>query len=182
MTEVAQVAALLANDLDDIANEEERSTSDTENKDDDLTHDADEANEDNVEEKEEESDKKSHVDEEKESKADNEAEETSVNGVEHEDNKSEKDESSKAVNGLEKEAQTKNDEECDANKDMSDVLVKKEVSEDLKLMNDVLNKLLIETICSSFYSLFFLQTLNRSFSAPGSRWPGATSPRRARAM
>uniref|UniRef100_UPI0037E7966D nexilin isoform X2 n=1 Tax=Semicossyphus pulcher TaxID=241346 RepID=UPI0037E7966D len=126
MTEVAQVAAV---DIDDVTSENEHNMSDTENKEDDYTHEEDDeevCEDDGAEEKIEEG-KSCHSKDE----ADDETDNTHVNGVEDKENNTadEKHERSESVNGdaqhTEKE---KEDAEPDTNQDqsISDFALKKE--------------------------------------------------------
>lgn len=123
MTEVAQVAAAVAHDMDSFGKEKEHNMSDAENKEDDVTHEeedvaADEGDAavDKEDAAEEESEKTSHTEDEKPCKKTDEAsvkaDKTCVNGVEHkEDDKVNygKNEKSEAVNGVAEN--TKNNEE-----------------------------------------------------------------------
>ncbi|XP_010730745.3 nexilin isoform X2 [Larimichthys crocea] len=115
MTEVAQVAAVVAHDMDDVTNEDEHSMSDAENKENDKTHEEDDVNEDSAEE--EESEKTSPKEDESE-----ETDKTRMNGVGHKrnDTANEKDEKSEAVNGVAQDTETKEDQS------ISDLAFKKE--------------------------------------------------------
>lgn len=131
MTEVAQVAAVVAHDnMDNITNEDEHTVSDEENHEDDKTHEEDDVNEDDA--AEEKSDMKSNT------KERNETEKTEMNGVKHEENNNEKDGGSEAVNGIEKDADEKQKEQPDTSEDqnISDVAMKKEVSDKFKVISD----------------------------------------------
>ncbi|XP_044056170.1 nexilin isoform X2 [Siniperca chuatsi] len=126
MTEVAQVAAVVARDMNDVKNEDEHNMSDAENKEDDVV-----VNEDNA--AEEKSEKTSHTDEKPchmDDEASSETDKTHVNGVEHKENDiaDEKNERSEAVNGLAQDTEKKEDDHPDTNKDqnISDVTLKKE--------------------------------------------------------
>lgn len=131
MTEVAQVAAVVAQDINDFANEDEHDISDAENKEDDVTHE-----EENVNNKvEEKSEKMSRVEDENprhvNDEGSNETDETHVNGVQHKDDTAkEKKERSDSVNGVAQDGTTMEDEEPDANEDqtISDLALKKKVS------------------------------------------------------
>ncbi|XP_068563484.1 nexilin isoform X2 [Cebidichthys violaceus] len=133
MTEVAQVAAVVAHDIDDVTNESELNMSDAENKEDDATHEEDDlaVDEDNAaEEKKEETsqieDKEPCNINDEES---NETDKTRMNGVNHKENTAnEKNESSEAVNGVEQGTETKKDADPDTHKDqhISDLTLKKE--------------------------------------------------------
>ncbi|KAM8745646.1 nexilin isoform 2-T2 [Acanthopagrus schlegelii] len=128
MTEVAQVVAVVAQDINDFANEDEHNISDAENKEDDVTHE-----EENVNNKvEEKSEKTSRVEDEKprhvNDEGSNETDETHVNGVQHKDDTAhEKKERSDSVNGVAQDGTTMEDEEPDANEDqtISDLALKK---------------------------------------------------------
>ncbi|XP_031720069.1 nexilin isoform X2 [Anarrhichthys ocellatus] len=133
MTEVAQVAAVVAHDIDDVTNDSELNMSDAENKEDDTTHEEDDVavDEDNAaEEKNEETsqieDKEPcHINDEES----NETDKTRMNGVNHKENTAdEENESSEAVNGVEQDTETKEDADPDTHKDqsISDVTLKKE--------------------------------------------------------
>lgn len=133
MTEVAQVAAVVAQDIDDFANEDEHNISDAENKEDDVTQEEEDVNEDK--EVEEKSEKTSRMEDKEPRHANdegsNETDETHVNGVEHkEDTANEKEERSDTVNGVAQDGKTMEDEEPDANEDqtISDLALKKKVS------------------------------------------------------
>ncbi|KAM9357556.1 nexilin isoform 2-T2 [Symphorus nematophorus] len=127
MTEVAQVGAIVAHDMEDVFNEEEQNMSDAENKEDDVIHQEDAA--------EDKSEKMSNMEDKKPSdmndEASNETDKTHMNGVEHKENNSEnetKDERSEAVNGVAQDGKTKTDEQPDTNEDQntSDLALKKE--------------------------------------------------------
>lgn len=127
MTEVALVATV---DLDDVANEDEHNTSDTENKEDDMAHNEDdEVCEDDV--AEEESKKMSQVEDKKlchtKEDAIEETDKTQINGVECKEENKENE--STGVNGVAQDTE-KVDEQPDTNEDqnVSDVVLKKEVS------------------------------------------------------
>lgn len=132
MTEVAQVAAVVAQDIDDFANEDEHNISDAEHKEDDMTHEEEDDEDKEVEEKSEET---SRVEDKEPRHANdegsNETDETHVNGVEHKDDTAnEKEEGSDTVNGVAQDGKTMEDEEPDANEDqtISDLALKKKVS------------------------------------------------------
>uniref|UniRef100_A0A8C4EBD9 Nexilin n=1 Tax=Dicentrarchus labrax TaxID=13489 RepID=A0A8C4EBD9_DICLA len=108
MTEVAQVAAVVAHDMDDVTNEDEHNVSDAENKEDDMTHEEDVVNEDDA--AEEKSEETSHMEDKKIcSGNDEETDKGHMNGVEHK----EEDDRSDAVNGVEQDG------------DISDLALKK---------------------------------------------------------
>lgn len=120
MTEVAQVAAAVAHNVDDVANENEF----------DVTHRKDDKaiNEDDTEKTSHTEDKKQCENNDKGSKTD----ETHMNGVEHKDRNADnkKNEGSEAVNGEEED--TDNEQaEPDTNEDqnLSDLAMKKQVSQ-----------------------------------------------------
>ncbi|XP_035503872.1 nexilin isoform X2 [Scophthalmus maximus] len=123
MTEVAQVAAVVAHDMDNVTNENEHSTSDAENKDDNVTQEEDDVavnEDDDAEETSEKSPQKE--DEEPCHTNDDESNETDkprVNGVEHEENE-------KKV--VAQDGEKKDDAQPDTNEEqnVSDVILKKE--------------------------------------------------------
>ncbi|XP_034438473.1 nexilin isoform X1 [Hippoglossus hippoglossus] len=129
MTEVAQVAAVVAHDMDDVTNENEHSMSDAENKEDDVTHEEEEEDVavdegDDIEKKSEETsqeeDKKTgHTDDEDGTETDK----PHVNGVEHK----EKDTDDK-TNGEATDDEEKEDAQSDTNEGqkMSELALKKE--------------------------------------------------------
>lgn len=126
MTEVAQVAAVVGHDVDDVTNESELNTSDAENKEEDGAEvDGDDA------EAEEGSEDASRPEDKEPLNADgeesNQADESRVNGVNHEEN-------SEALSGGEQDTETKEDEDADAREGLSisDLQLKKEVSEEMK--------------------------------------------------
>ncbi|XP_051233421.1 nexilin isoform X3 [Dicentrarchus labrax] len=122
MTEVAQVAAVVAHDMDDVTNEDEHNVSDAENKEDDMTHEEDVVNEDDA--AEEKSEETSHMEDKKIcSGNDEETDKGHMNGVEHK----EEDDRSDAVNGVEQDGVTKEDAQPDTNEDqdISDLALKK---------------------------------------------------------
>ncbi|XP_037626329.1 nexilin isoform X2 [Sebastes umbrosus] len=131
MTEVAQVAAVVAHDMDDVTN-----MSDAENKEDDTTHEEDDVAVDEDDAAEEKSVETSQVEDEESRHMDegesNETEKkTRVNGVDHEEDDDSKMKSSETVNGVKQDTETKEDEELDTNEDqsmsnMSDMALKKE--------------------------------------------------------
>ncbi|XP_076582043.1 nexilin [Chaetodon auriga] len=125
MTEVAQVAALVAHDMDDVTNEDENNTSDAENKGDDVNEDS------AVEEKSEETSRTEdenpcHVNDD----ASKETEKTCMNGVKYKESKhkGDEDEGSEAVNGVAQDAETKRNAKPDTNEDenISELTLKKE--------------------------------------------------------
>lgn len=143
MTEVAQIAAVVAHDMDDATNESELNISDAENKEDHTTHEeddvvVDEQDDDAAEEKSETSHIENkapyHKNEEESIETDNK---THMNGVDHKekDTADEKNKRSEDVNGEEQDTETKEDAEPDTNKDqiISDLALKKEVSEEFKI-------------------------------------------------
>ncbi|AWP10921.1 putative nexilin [Scophthalmus maximus] len=123
MTEVAQVAAVVAHDMDNVTNENEHSTSDAENKDDNVTQEEDDVavnEDDDAEETSEKSPQKE--DEEPCHTNDDESNETDkprVNGVEHEENE-------KKV--VAQDGEKKDDAQPDTNEEqnVTDVILKKE--------------------------------------------------------
>ncbi|XP_019936548.2 nexilin isoform X3 [Paralichthys olivaceus] len=126
MTEVAQVAAVVAHDMDNVTNENEHSISDAENKEDDVTHEEEEEdvaiNEDDDTEKKsegtsQEEDKKPHH------TNDTETDKPQVNGVEHKEKDSDDKTNGEAMDGEERE-----DAQSDTNEDqnMSDLALKRE--------------------------------------------------------
>ncbi|XP_035032545.2 nexilin isoform X1 [Hippoglossus stenolepis] len=132
MTEVAQVAAVVAHDMDDVTNENEHSMSDAENKEDDVTHEEEEEEEEDVavdegediekksEETSQEEDKKTcHTNDEDGTETDK----PHVNGVEHK----EKDTDDK-TNGEATDDEEKEDAQSDTNEGqkMSELALKKE--------------------------------------------------------
>ncbi|XP_074491366.1 nexilin isoform X2 [Sebastes fasciatus] len=132
MTEVAQVAAIVALDMDDVTN-----MSDAENKEEDTTHEEDDVAVDEEDDAaEEKSVETSHVEDEESRHMDegesNETEKkTRMNGVDHEEEDDSKMKSSETVNGVKQDTETKEDEELDTNEDqsmsdMSDMALKKE--------------------------------------------------------
>ncbi|XP_029284734.1 nexilin isoform X2 [Cottoperca gobio] len=134
MTEVAQVAAVVAHDMDDVTNESELNMSDVENKEDDTTHEEDDAvadEDDTAVEKSEETslteDKEPCDMNEEES---NETDKTHMNGVDLKENDTtdENNESSETVNGVEQDTETKEEAELDTNEDpnVSELTLKKE--------------------------------------------------------
>lgn len=148
MTEVAQVAAGVAHDMDDITNEDEYNMSDAENRDDDVTdeNDENEAPKESCRTNDEAGGKRR------------------TNGVTHKDPVSKKDRRSKAVNGIAEDAKTNADEEQNS----SDLALKKEVSDKCMSIDKVSSVLsFTETIYTRF-------TRNRNSSDPESRWPEAT--------
>ncbi|TNN89366.1 Nexilin [Liparis tanakae] len=129
MTEVAQVAAVVAHDMDDVPNESELNMSD---KEEDTTQEEDDVAVDNA--AEEKCLKKTSQTEDKEpcdmnDEEGGETDKTHVNGVNHEENTSdEKNESPEAVDGEEEDTETKEDADDDINEDqsMSEVTLRKE--------------------------------------------------------
>nr|XP_019936544.1 PREDICTED: nexilin isoform X1 [Paralichthys olivaceus]XP_019936546.1 PREDICTED: nexilin isoform X1 [Paralichthys olivaceus] len=126
MTEVAQVAAVVAHDMDNVTNENEHSISDAENKEDDVTHEEEEEdvaiNEDDDTEKKsegtsQEEDKKPHH------TNDTETDKPQVNGVEHKEKDSDDKTNCEAMDGEER-----GDAQSDTNEDqnMSDLALKRE--------------------------------------------------------
>lgn len=130
MTEVAQVAAVVAHDMGDVTNEEEHNMSDAEIKEDDTPSKEDDVKEEEA--VEEKSENASHLDDEKPSHTNDEAnhenDKTQVNGVEHkeEDTAAQKDKSSEAVNGVGQDTEMK-EEHADSNDEqiLSDLALKK---------------------------------------------------------
>nr|XP_046248186.1 nexilin isoform X2 [Scatophagus argus] len=125
MTEVAQVAAVEAHDMDDVTNEDEHSMSDAENKEDDITHKEEDLDKDNAAEeknKMREDEKPCHKNDAKSNKTD----ETHINGVE--DKESSKEQRSEAVNGVPQDTETNKDAQSNPNEDqnISDLVLKKE--------------------------------------------------------
>nr|XP_040039217.1 nexilin isoform X1 [Gasterosteus aculeatus aculeatus] len=120
MTEVAQVAAVVGHDVDDVTNESELNTSDAENKEEDGAEvDGDDAEaEDGSEDASRPEDKEPLNADGEES---NQADESRVNGVNHEEN-------SEALSGGEQDTETKEDEDADAREGLSisDLQLKKE--------------------------------------------------------
>lgn len=115
MTEVAQVAAVVAHDMDDVTNESELNMSDAENQEDDAVVDQDQET--------------SHIDD-----ADGEAS-NKTNKTHKENTADDKKKRSEAVNGVAKNTETKEDAKDDADEDhnISDVALKKEVSEEFRI-------------------------------------------------
>ncbi|XP_070765341.1 nexilin [Enoplosus armatus] len=125
MTEVAQVAAVVARDMDDVTNEDALNVSDAENKEDDVTCEEDDA----VVNEDKEKSEKTHVADEKLCHTDDEASnETHMNGVEENHTAEEKNERSEGVNGVAQDTEKKEDDQPDTNEDqnISDVTFKKE--------------------------------------------------------
>lgn len=128
MTEVAQVAAAVAHNMDDVTNENVC----------DLTHGKDDEaiNEDDTAEKKTE--KTSHREDKKHCKKNDKgskADKTHVNGVEHKEKHTDKkNDGSEAVNGEEQDTE-KEGAESDTNEDqnISDLAMKKEVSQKFKI-------------------------------------------------
>lgn len=122
MTEVAQVAAVVDHDMDDVTNEDEHCVSDGENKENDFP---------NVKEGGEEDDgsKEKTVHDDESIKTGT----TQRNSV-----KEEKDKASKAVNGVTKKTETKQKTQPDTNEDsnMSDLALKKEASDEFMAIRD----------------------------------------------
>uniref|UniRef100_A0A4W6FF80 Nexilin (F actin binding protein) n=1 Tax=Lates calcarifer TaxID=8187 RepID=A0A4W6FF80_LATCA len=122
MTEVAQVADVVAHNMDDVTSENEHSLSDAENKEDDTAVDKDDVPEEKSE--------KTSCKEEKNDEESNETGVPHVNGVEHKDNNTanEKKERSKAVNGVTEDGETKKHPHPDTNEEqnISDVALKKD--------------------------------------------------------
>ncbi len=171
MTEVAQVAAVVAHDVDKVTNEDEHTTSDAENQNDDETHEKDDA-------AEKKNKKTSHMEDEKSfqenDKASVKTDETHINGVEHKDGISE------AVNGVAQDTETKEAAQPDTNEDqhISDLAIKKEVSEEFQIISD--EKLNVTPLWKPFTPAaqiilpsFSLRNL-RNCSDPESWWPEAT--------
>ncbi|XP_068447289.1 nexilin isoform X2 [Clinocottus analis] len=133
MTEVAQVAAVVAHDMDDVTNESELNMSDVENKDEDTTQEEDDVavDEDNADEEKSE---KTSQREDKElcdmnDEESSETDKTRVNGVNLEENAAdEKNKSSEAVTGAVVDTQTKEDAGDDRTEDqgVSELALKKE--------------------------------------------------------
>ncbi|KAM6938783.1 nexilin isoform 1-T1 [Lycodopsis pacificus] len=124
MTEVAQVAAVVAHDIDDVTNDSDLNASDAENKEDDTTHEEDDVALDEDNAAEEKNEETSQIDEES-----NETDKTRMNGVNHKENTAdEENESSEAVNGVEQDTETKEDADPDTHTDqsISDVALKTE--------------------------------------------------------
>ncbi|XP_044217653.1 nexilin isoform X2 [Thunnus albacares] len=135
MTEVAQVVAAVAHDVDEVENENEHNMSDTENKDVDVTHEKEDVADNEKVAAEEESEKTSHTEDkkpcQKTDEASNEADKTYMNGVEHkEDDTANDDENEKsaAVNGVGKDTEDKENAQPDTNDDpsISELELKKE--------------------------------------------------------
>lgn len=147
MTEVAQVAAGVAHDMDDITNEDEHNMSDAENRDDDVTNESDEDDA-----SKEEHEKMSHMEEEEpccvNDKASSETDKRSRNGVTHKDTISEEDGRSKAVNGVAQDAK------ADEEQNISDLALKKEVSEACMLIDKISSVMSLTEITSNFYIIF----------------------------
>lgn len=119
MTEVAQVAAVIDHDMDDL------SASDGENKENEvMNEEEDHAEEEEPEALEEETEKTPHtVDED----GSNQTETTQTNGV-NEESHVKKDPTPKAVNGVAKDAEAKQDTQPETNEDsnVSEFALKKE--------------------------------------------------------
>ncbi|KAK9519344.1 hypothetical protein VZT92_022080 [Zoarces viviparus] len=125
MTEVAQVAAVVAHDTDDVTNDSELNVSDAENEEDDTTHEEDDVALDEDNAAEEQDKEPCHINDEES----NETDKTRMNGVNHKDNTAdEENESSEAVDGVEQDTETKEDADPDTHKDqsISEVALKKE--------------------------------------------------------
>lgn len=176
MTEVAQVAAIVALDMDDVTN-----MSDAENKEEDTTHEEDDVAVDEEDDAaEEKSVETSHVEDEESRHMDegesNETEKkTRMNGVDHEEEDDSKMKSSETVNGVKQDTETKEDEELDTNEDqsmsdMSDMALKKEVSEDFKITSDDIH---VCGWCDSLHRDHF-PLLNKSFHLPSHCWTTET--------
>lgn len=173
MTEVAQVAAVVAHDMDDVTNKDEHNMSDAENKE-------DEVNEDNA--ATEKSEGMSHTEDEKpchaKDDASTETDKTHVNGVDHKKSKHKKHEGSEAINGVAQDAETEQDAKPDTNEDqnVSDLTLKKEVSEEFKTMTDGGCSPSQKSLTPAAQMILSpLSLLNhRNSSDPESRWPGAT--------
>lgn len=143
MTEVAQVAVVVAHDVDDVTNENEHSVSDAENKEDDMTHEEDDAAVNEDDDTGEESEKTLHK-EDKEpchmnDEESNETDKPHMNGVEHKEDETadKKSERSEAVNGVARDREKEEDAQPETNEDqnMSDLALKKEVRQKFKIRN-----------------------------------------------
>ena len=146
MTEVAQVVAAVAHDVDDVENENEHKMSDAENKEDDVTHEEEDVAVNEKDAAEEESEKTSHTEDkkpcQKTDEGSNEADKTYMNGVEHKEDDTaddDKNEKSAAVNGVEKDTENKENAEPDINDDpnISELELKKEVRQEYKMKNSI---------------------------------------------
>uniref|UniRef100_UPI003AB0FC22 nexilin n=1 Tax=Centroberyx gerrardi TaxID=166262 RepID=UPI003AB0FC22 len=130
MTEVAQVTADVAHDMDDVADEQEHDMSDVENEEDDVANEEDDvvlseddaANEKNVEESHKEDIRTQNANDEASDKTDK----AHFNGVEHRAN--EKNDESQAVNGVTQDTKEGDDASLDTNEaqNISDVALKQE--------------------------------------------------------
>ncbi|XP_062252227.1 nexilin isoform X2 [Platichthys flesus] len=134
MTEVAQVVAAVAHDMDDVTNENEHGMSDAENKEEDVTHEEEEEEEeeedvavDEGDDTEKKSEERSHEEDKKACHTNDEdsteTDKPHVNGVEHK----EKDTDDK-TNGDATDDEEKEDAHSDTNEDrnMSELALKKE--------------------------------------------------------
>lgn len=117
MTEVAQVAAVVDDDMDDVTNEDEHCVSDGENKENDVPNAKEDADEDDGSKE----------------KTVHKTDTTQRNGV-----KEEKDKASKAVNGVTKKTETEQKMQPNTNEDsnMSDLALKKEASDEFMAISD----------------------------------------------
>lgn len=163
MTEVAQVAAVVDHDMDDVTSEDEHNMSDAENKEEDITYEEDDVHENNASEEKNEKTRK-RMEEGKpccvNDEASNKTEKTHRNGVKQKENDNESDERSEAVNGVAQDAETKEDAQPNTNEDqnISDVSLKKEASEEFKIISDKISWILsftgtIYPCCSSKFML-----------------------------
>ncbi|XP_040897022.1 nexilin isoform X2 [Toxotes jaculatrix] len=134
MMEVAQVAAVVAHDADDVTNENEHSMSDAENKEDDMTHKGDKVAVNEEDDTKERKEKTSHKEDKRpchmSDEENNENDTPHVNGVEHKgnDTANKENERSEAVNGVTQGKQNEEDAQPDTTEDQnaSDLALKKE--------------------------------------------------------
>lgn len=145
MTEVAQVAAVIDHDMDDLV------VSDEENKENEIMKEKEDHAE--KEGSEEETEKTPHtVDED----GSNQTETTQTNGV-NEESDEKKDQTPKAVNGVEKDAETKQETQPETNEDsnMSEFALKKEARKVFMAISDKVIWALPIVEMMPFYSIFF---------------------------
>lgn len=122
MTEVAQVAAVVDHDMDDVTNEDEHCVSDGENKENDVPNAKEDADEDD-------GSKEKTVHDDESIKTD-----TAQKNVV----KDEKDKAPKAVNGVTKKTETEQKTQPNTNEDsdISDLALKKEASDEFMVISD----------------------------------------------
>lgn len=138
MTEVAQVETIDVHDMEDVQNENNESAE--ENKEDAMTHEENDAAVSNIEMTSEET-LKTEVTKscQMSDTTRDDAESRPMNGVEHEENgiQSEKDDISEAVNGVTQKKEENEDPPTETSdlQDISDVALKKEVSDNVILLH-----------------------------------------------